>query len=303
MATMPKYPVYVPSKGRYDSGLTVKALMKDDVPHYIVIEEQEYDLYALAFGKQNLLVLPFQNQGLIAARNWIKDHAVAAGAERHWQLDDNMNGAVRYYKGKKIPCSFGVALRCCEDFVDRYTNVAIAGLNYRFFAASKIPPFFHNVHVYSCTLVNNAIPHRWRERYNDDTDICLQVLADGWCTILINTFLVNKMRTMVVKGGNTADLYQGDGRLKMARALERQWPGVVKVDRRFKRPQHIVKDSWRRFDTPLILKPGLSLDDFKQVDEYGMTLQQLKPIQSDELRQLVQDKLDEHPIEARAPHE
>lgn len=40
------------------------------------------------------------------------------------------------------------------------------------------------VHVYSCTLILNSIEQRWRLLYNDDTDLCLQVLAAGWCTIL-----------------------------------------------------------------------------------------------------------------------
>ena len=60
------------------------------------------------------------------------------------------------------------------------------------------------------------------------------------------------MRTMTMKGGNMAQLYQGDGRLTMARSLERMWPGVVSINRRFGRPQHVVKNSWRNFDTSLI---------------------------------------------------
>ena len=43
----------------------------------------------------------------------------------------------------------------------------------------------------------------------------------------------------------------------MARSLERAWPYVVRVDRRFKRPQHKVRGEWRFFDTPLILREGV----------------------------------------------
>jgi hypothetical protein len=302
---IPRYPVYVPSKGRYESGLTAKFLIKDDVPFYLVVEPQEADEYGKRFGYERLLILPWQgnderrqqftrereieNGGLIAVRNWIKEHATEAGYLRHWQLDDNISGIVRYWKGKKIPCNSGVALAATEDFVDRYENVAIAGLNYRFFPTPGYPPFYLNCRVYSCSLILNSLPHRWRLSYNDDTDICLQVLSDGWCTILVNVFLTNKMRTMVVKGGNTADLYQGDGRLKMARSLERMWPGVVETDRRFKRPQHVVKDAWRAFDTQLKLKPGIVVDN--KPNEYGMELVQVKPIKSEALKELVKDKL------------
>lgn len=305
---MPRYPVYVPSKGRADSGLTMKFLLEDRVPFFLVVEPQEADAYGARFGYENLLRLPWtgndrtrqqftkersiENGGLIAARNWIKEHAIALGAQRHWQLDDNIRHIRRMTQGKRIRCQAGVALAAVEDFVDRYDNIAIAGLNYKMFAlrsgtVGAIPPFYSNCHVYSCSLVLNSLPHRWRIAYNDDTDICLQVLADGWCTLLVNAFLIEKMRTMAVKGGNTDDLYQGDGRLKMARSLERLWPGVVETKRRFRRPQHVIKDSWRKFDTPLKLKAGVNLDALPKINEYGMTLQQVKPIKSKELAAFV----------------
>jgi hypothetical protein len=96
----------------------------------------------------------------------------------------------------------------------------------------------------------------------------LQVLADGWCTLLMNAFMVKKMTTMTMHGGNTDDFYQGDGRLRMSRSLERLWPGVVETKRRYGRPQHVI--NWRKFRTELRLKPGLSVTDGP--DEYGMVL-------------------------------
>lgn len=255
----PLYPVYVPSKGRADTCWTADFLTRDGVPFFLVVEPQERDAYAARYGAGSVLALPWDNPGsVIPARNWIKDHATAAGAERHWQLDDNLLWIGRRWKGRKIQCNAGIALRACEEFVDRYENVAVAGLNYEMFLpkGQAAPPFRLNSHVYSCSLVLNSIPHRWRGRYNEDTDLCLQVLADGWCTILFNAFYVWKKWTMQLKGGNTAALYQGDGRLKMARSLERQWPGVVETRRRFQRPQHVVKDAWKRFDTPSASSPA-----------------------------------------------
>ena len=224
-----------------------------------------------------------------SARNWIKDHATAAGCLRHWQFDDNIAFLARRWHARKLRCSSGVALAVVEDFADRYENVAIAGLNYWMFLPSRdtLPPFYLNCRVYSCSLVLNSIPNCWRGRYNEDTDLCLQVLADGWCTVLVNAFFAYKMTTMTMKGGNAATLYQGDGRLKMARSLERLWPGVVETKRRFKRPQHVVKDSWRRFDTPLKLKPGINLTDM-QPNEYGMKLVQVKPVKSKDLKALLE---------------
>lgn len=287
-AILPRYPIYVPSKGRFASGYTANFLVKDQVPFYLVIEQQEFNEYADRFGKERLLVLPFQNPGsVIPARNWIKQHATENGFLRHWQLDDNMTAVYRRFKGKRIRCDSGAAFAAVEDFVDRYENVAIAGMNYRMFVPDNSiqPPFYLNHRVYSCSLVLNSIPHQWRGRYNEDTDICLQVLADNWCTVLTNVFIVEKKATMIVKGGNSAQLYKGDERLKMARSLQRLWPHVVTTERRFRRPQHVVRDQWRRFDTQLKLKAGLSIDD--KPNEYGFTLKAIAEIQSPELREFV----------------
>src|SRR5262245_29616444 len=151
---LPKYPVYVPSKGRADRPLTQKCLLKDGVPFYCVVEAAEAAAYAAVCGPEQILVLPFSNRGLTAARNWIKDHAVAAGHHRHWQLDDNLYSARRLYQGKKAYCPMGVALRVTEDFADRYTNIAIAGISYEMWPNQKqLPPFYLNVHVYSCSLM------------------------------------------------------------------------------------------------------------------------------------------------------
>lgn len=287
---VPRYPIYIPSKGRYDKCLTAISLVQDGVPFRLVVEPQERAEYERRFGRRRVLVLPFSNRGsVIPARNWIKGHSIAEGHERHWQLDDNMRGIVRMWRGKKIPCDAGTALSVVEDFADRYENVAIAGLNYRFFNAGAIPAFFLNVHVYSCCLILNSIPYQWRGRYNEDTDLCLQVLTGGWCTVLINAFLVNKQRTMTMGGGNTATLYQADGRLRMSRSLERLWPGVVETKRRYQRPQHWIKDSWGKFDTPLKLKDGIELAD--AVDEYGLRLVQRRSIKSPRLVQIVADRL------------
>lgn len=292
-----RYPVYVISKGRSDVCLTARFLAREGVPFHLVVEPQEADAYAEKFGRERLLVLPFSNLGLgsIPARNFVWEHAKASGAARHWILDDNIRGVYRRWRARKIPCDAAPAFRAAEDFVDRYENVAIAGLNYFMFSANrtKQPPFCLNVHVYSCLLIRNDLPHRWRGRYNEDTDLCLQVLADGWCTILFNAFLVWKQPTMTMKGGNSTELYKGDGRLKMARSLERAWPRVVETKRRFQRPQHVVKDSWRKFDTKLVRRADVDFEGLKASgdDEYGMTLRQVKETKSDELRSLAAPRL------------
>ena len=276
-----KYPLYVISKGRHETCLTADFLIKDGVDFKLVVEPQEKNQYADKFGSDRIYVLPFSNLGLgsIPARNWCWNHSVQNNHKKHWIIDDNIRRVWRWNKGKRVPCNAHYAFVSVEHFTDRYTNIAISGCNYESFGVGSLPPFYKNVHVYSNLLIRNDIEYRWRGRYNEDTDLCLQVLSGGWCTILFNAFLMQKVQTMSMKGGNTDVLYKDDGRLKMARSLERVWGGVVETRRRFQRPQHHIKNQWTKFDTPLIRRTDIDWDNFQQ-NEFGMKLKQQKEIET-----------------------
>jgi hypothetical protein len=296
--TLPRFPVYIPSKGRALKCLTARCLVKDGCPFKLVVEPQEFKAYASEYGAENCLKLPFRDlgQGSIPARNWIKAHATEAGHKRHWQLDDNMTYFERRWKSRRIPCDAGLALNLVEEFTERYTNIAISGLNYEMFLRNgmKAPPFYLNSKVYSASLVLNSLTQKWRGRYNEDADLCLQVLAAGLCTVLFNCVLVFKIRTGVMEGGNTAQLYKGDGRARMARSLQRQWPMVVETKRRFQRPQHVVKAAWTKFDTPLIRRSDIDWEALEgTTDEHGMGLAQVSDIKSDHVQHLLGSWADE----------
>ena len=256
----PKYPIYVPTKGRWDSALTIKALDEIGVDYYAVIQPQELEHYKPVVKNGAILLLPEGLGGLVPARNWIKDHSIKLGAERHWQIDDNISGFCRLHDNQKIRVADGAIFRLAEDFADRYENIAIAGFNYRFFAKQKqlIPPFLFNTRIYSTSLVSNLIPHYWRGVYNDDTDICLRVLKDGFCTVQFNAFLSDKMTTMLVKGGNTP-IYQGDGRKKMAESLKEQHPDVVTITQKWGRYQHHVNYEPFKKNKPILKKGVLNV--------------------------------------------
>ena len=272
----PKYPVYIISKGRYERRMTVRALDKIGVPFRIVIEPQEYDLYSSVIDPSRILVLPFSNlgQGSIPARNWVWEHSIAEGADRHWILDDNIKGFYRLNYNLKTPVAGGSVFRAAEDFTDRYENVPMSGFNYFMFATrkNKLPAFVMNTRVYSCILLNNKSVHRWRGRYNEDTDLSIRFLKDGDCTILFNAFLAEKEQTMTSTGGNSDELYQDNGRLKMAESLAAQHPDVARVSWKFGRWQHHVDYSpFKR--NKLIRKPGLVIPN--GINNYGMVLQEL----------------------------
>ena len=286
-----KYPIYVISKGRHDCCLTADFLLKDGVDFHIVIEPQELELYLQKYPRELIYVLPFSNlgQGSIPARNWCWEHAKEQGHKRHWIIDDNIRQIRRLYKGKRIVCNSKIAFDVVEEFVDRYENIAVSGLNYTFFVMPTLKhPFFLNTHVYSCLLIDNNIPQRWRGRYNEDTDLCLQVLSAGYCTVAFNTFMTDKMATMTMKGGNATELYKGDGRLKMSRSLERVWPGVVETDRRFGRPQHKVKNEWQKFDNELIRRTDIDWNEIEN-KKWDIKLTAVDEIKSNRLKNLLDD--------------
>lgn len=275
----PESPVYIISKGRADlSEHTAVSMAEDGVPFRIVVEPQESTAYAERFGRDRLLVLPFGNlgQGSIPARNWCWDHALAAGHDHHWIVDDNVRYMARFHKGYRHRVNWNVGLTAAEDFTARYTNIGLTGFDYWMFGISGGPPFRLNNHVYSCILIRNDLPYRWRGRYNEDTDLCLQVLSGGLCTVQIGAFLIHKMGTMQASGGNTDELYAGDGRLRMAQDLERAWPGVASVDRRFNRPQHVIRDNWRKFDTKLIRRDDVDFDALDASKYDGLELRRIK---------------------------
>jgi len=288
----PQFPVYIVSKGRWQHERRKTARFFDaiNLPYFIVVEEQERQAYAEVTDPKKILVLDktyqrdydtcdelgdSKTKGSGPARNFVWDHAVASGAEYHWVVDDNFNNFLRYHCNRRIPVADGTIFHCMEDFVLRYRNIALAGPNYRMFVASRSSwkPFRLNTRIYSCILIRNDIPFRWRARYNEDTDLSLRVLKAKWCTVLFNTFLGDKSWTMQVKGGNTDELYDGKifaertmNKSKMIAALH---PDVTRVTFRFQRWHHLV--DYRPFkNLKPILREGIKIP--QDVDEYGMIL-------------------------------
>ena len=293
--TNPVHPVYIISKGRYESMITSKSLTRMKVPHYITIEPQEREDYEKALDNFNLreyvtlLIAPFSNHGdgPGRARNWCWDHAISIGAEKHWVLDDNITDFYRLHKNKRIRVESGAIFKAAEDFVDRYENVPISGFQYRFFIApnSFYPPYVKNTRIYSTLLISNNCKHRWRGRYNEDTDICLRVLKDGDCTIQFNAFLQGKAATQTVKGGNTEEFYHKegtmskedwrDGRLNpegtknKSQMLVDLHPDVAVMVKKYGRWHHYVDYSVFK-KNELKMKPGVVLPESN--NNYGMRL-------------------------------
>lgn len=271
----PEFPIFIPTKGRWKNRHTIKAFDKIHVPYKIVIEKQEYEQYARYVDKDKIIVLPHQNKGLTVTRNWIWDYAQnELKTPWFWTFDDNIRDFYRLNRNIKWRCSSGTFLKIIEDFVQRYENIYIAGMQYEMFVPrkKKSPPFILNTRIYSNMLIKTDIPYRNKLFYNDDTDLCLRILKDGYCTILFQAFLADKMHTMTVKGGMTDYYEKTNQRLEFAKELQKAHPDVVKIVWKFNRWHHEVDYSSFKGNKP-ILKKGVDIP--KGVNNYGMVFKKI----------------------------
>ena len=301
---LPKYPMYVVSKGRSKNMQTSRALTNMGRRHFIVVEPHEVDAYRLAVLRLGLAADIIEldlgckatyelcdnfgharSTGPGPARNFAWQHSIDSGARWHWVLDDNISMFYRLHEIRKIKCVNPALFCAMEDFCERYMNVAMAGPNYSFFAPSsqRRPPFVTNTRIYSCNLIRNDVPFRWRGRYNEDTILSLDMLKAGWCTIQFNAFLQGKTATQAMKGGNTDEFYHREGSKGQGRYAENGTTAksqmlvhvhsdVARVARRYDRAHHHV--DYRRFrDQKLLLRKGIVLAEVP--NNYGMTLRAL----------------------------
>ena len=288
--TNPKYPLYIVSKGRAKSRLTSKALEKMNVPYSIVIEAQEYDEYAAVIDPKKILILPekykdeydvFDNLGRTksvgpgAARNFVWDHSIELGYKWHWVMDDNIRSFLRMNKNLQRPVGNGLIFQAMENFCERYENVSMAGPNYFMFVSRKnpVPPFVKNTRIYSCNLIRNDVPFRWRGRYNEDTDLSLRMLKANWCTIQFNAFMQLKTTTQKLRGGNSEEFYDKEGTKPKSQMQVDMHPDVSKIVWKFGRWHHSVKYSL--FKNINLIKKQSYIKN-KKVNNYGMKLQNSK---------------------------
>jgi hypothetical protein len=285
----PRWPIYVVSKGRPEC-ITSRELTTMGVPHYVVVEEDQRAEYEAALSDlATVLVLdPTYQRDYVTcddlgdslgkgpgpARNFAWDHAAyALNAGWHWVMDDNIRRFHRLNRNIKIPVADGTMIAVMEDFADRYENVGMAGPNYMGLAKQRdrLPPYVLNTRIYSCNLIRNDLPFRWRGRYNEDTDLSLRMLKAGWVTVQFNAFLQEKVMTQRMPGGNTDDLYLDSGTLPKSQMLADLHPDVATVEWKFNRWHHHV--DYSRFKKNILhRRSGVSMRD--GVDDFGMVYEE-----------------------------
>jgi len=237
-----RFPVYIISKGRFEKTLTATNFENFGIDYLIAVEPQEYENYCKKLGSKRVLKLPFSNLGLgsYPARNFCWEHAKSLGHKYHWLFDDNI---IRFQKW--INCKKTTIQNVMDSlvFIENYTllnSIDINGFEEpNFVVKPPKKPFKNNCHVYSAMLIKNDLPYRWRLKYNEDVDLCLQVLHNKGKTASCIYYMADKTSTAdKMKGGNQDELYKGNSpekNLLKAKMLESVWPQYVKTVIRFKR--------------------------------------------------------------------
>jgi hypothetical protein len=280
-----KYPICIPSKGRAECQTTGKVLDRMGVSYRFFVEETEGDAYKAALGESRVVVMPFHDlgQGSIPARNFIWEWAKEREYRRHWTVDDNIYGFVRVHLNRRLQIRGGGVLNAMEDFVDRFDNIAMAGPHHQGFIMDRRPcytPVLFNSRIYSCILLDTTLPHRWRGRYNEDTDLSLRLLKDGFPTALFRSLCMAKAATFggnanPLPGGNTDNVYNtGDHRRAFAESLKEQHPDCVEVVWRYSRWHHQVDYSAFKNNKPILRK---DVTPTVGPNEYGMELKRNTP--------------------------
>lgn len=253
----------------------MKALIRTGTPFRIIVEAQQADDYAAAFGADRLLVLdpqyqrdydacvdlePGESRGSGPARNFAWDHAISEGHAWHWVIDDNIYYFLRLQQNQRLRVADGSCFWLMEEWASRWKNLAMCGPHYKMFrpSRSKWPAIRMNSRIYSCNLIRNDVPFRWRGRYNEDTDLSLRMLKAGWCTALFNTFLAEKMSTQLLPGGNMEEIYKA-GTAAKSEMIVRLHPDVVRPVRKYGREHHYV--DFRGFKQKLVLRDDVVIPD------------------------------------------
>jgi hypothetical protein len=252
----PRFPVYIPTRGRPAHQLTARRLLDLGIRPRLVVEEAEAEAYAEVNPDCDVLTWPASYMDTYertpeldphpttgAAHNFAWDHSRQEGHTHHWIMDDNIQlFRARSASGKTLPLADASPFRWHEDVMLSYRNLAgfALGLSHTF--GSK--PFSINTRLYCATLYRNDLHEygiRWRRGLNDDTVVSLDILKTGyWCTAESHMLIILKTptsRTKRLPGGMT-DFYADGGFIRKAAEAIRLHPDCVKMVTRYGRVHH-----------------------------------------------------------------
>lgn len=222
------FPIFIPTRDRANSLSIAGVFDRERIPYTLVVEPQEEDAYRERFPASDILILPQNDAGLWYAREFILDYCRQMGYFWHWQFDDNIKG---FAEGTQ-PATARAALSYAESLVSQYDNLAIVSFDHKQFAFRVKNPFTPNRRNASSLLIHTAPGADFRpEAYmKQDLDFQLQRLTQGYSTILVHRFGMDKPTMGSTKGG-CQPLYKAGLHSEYARRLAALWPNTKLVEK------------------------------------------------------------------------
>jgi hypothetical protein len=244
---MSLYPIYIPTKGRPDKCHTAQNFQKYQIPFKLVVEPQDLESYREHYSDFCLVALDRNDQGIAYARNFIKKLSQSNKDAYHWQIDDNIRHIKEQIDGKYVSINPSVGFDKIQTHVEHFTNIGAAGMAHLAFAFSHEDDIEINKQVYSSVLFKNDNDLEWRSGCIEDTDYSVQLLMEGYCTLLFTRIGIDKVNSLSMSGGNTDSEYASEGRLIRAKGLQSNWPGMFNIVHRFGKISIKPKPFWKKF--------------------------------------------------------
>jgi glycosyltransferase involved in cell wall biosynthesis len=239
------WPIYIPSRHRPEQRITTKQLDNDNIDYKLVVEPHDYKNYAANYPADRLLKLPKDNQGISYSRNYIIDHAKDHGYQYCWQFDDDLTSFDYRIKGKRYKTGPRPLISIIEQVINRYDNIGGANIANAAFNYSQDgkAPVVYNAQIYCAQIFRTDITSRFRPDVAEDTDMSLQILAEGWVTLVFKRFGFFA-QTSGQPGGNTENEYADNGRLLRFQKLLEYWPGSFNIGYHNDGRAHIISRNY-----------------------------------------------------------
>jgi hypothetical protein len=184
------FPIFIPSKGRSKTSLTLKALRASPFSpnYYAVVEPDEKEQYAEVLPPSKIVVLPESDRGLAYSRQYVLDLMIKGNTDWFWMLDDDLTGFyLKDSSGKLQKVSIDVALTEAEKYFSNSGDIAQAGLEYQQFAWSQNKSYALNSYCDCCVAIHTqrvkSVKFRDEVNLKLDRDFTLQVLSLGYKTL------------------------------------------------------------------------------------------------------------------------
>ena len=228
---MNKYPICIISKDRSDICTTHKLFDDYGIEYFYMVEPQDYQNYYQRFGNK-VINIGKDDAGIYFVRNFCIQWSKENGYDMHWQIDDDLRNfyyrPMNHFKGTRDRELINSPLEMIldmEDVAQRCVNYGAGCITHDGFAFSKKKDIDINKMVYCFHLINNEINARYKPNTSEDIDFSIQVLMEGYVTMVFNKYSFTTPQSGKIKGGCNASMdYMNDGRRKRNIELCKTYP-------------------------------------------------------------------------------